>query len=310
MQIKDVKVGESYKLTVVVSSSTIRTTKTNKQYLDLEVFDGIESINGKIWDWTHTNSIERNAILDIEGTITEYMGVKQLAISLYTRNTSTLLTSFAPTCPYDVDEYLQMGRDLIAMIDNKDLHDLTLKVYIDHTKMLMSVPGAKKIHHAYVGGALVHLVDTTKKAIAIASTIPEAHLGLCIAGAILHDIGKLYTYTIDGATVEFTDEGESLDHIALGLICMNDYKNVDNINIVGLLQHIIASHHGLKEYGSPVTPGFLEAWIVNYADGIDAKAATIRLLNAKATGNYTEKEWTLENKKMVTYKHIKELLGE
>lgn len=310
MHIKDIKVGESYKMTVVVSSSVIRTTKTNKAYLDLEVFDGIDSINCKIWDWTHPNSIERNAVLDIEGTMTEYLGTKQLAIAFYARNTTTSLASFAPACPYDVDEYLQEGRDLINMILPQDLYELVLKVYTDHTKMLVTVPGAKKIHHSYIAGTLVHLVETANKALAIASTIPEAHHGLCIAGALLHDIGKLYTYTIDGAVIDYTDEGESLDHIALGLICMNEYKTTENANLVGLIQHIIASHHGLKEYGSPVTPNFLEAWIVNYADGIDARVDTIKALNAKATGNYTEKEWTLENKKMVTFKRIRELLGE
>ena len=310
MKIKDIKIGESYTMSVVVLSSTIRNTRAGKAYLDMEVFDGIDSINGKIWDWTHKNNIEKNAILDLQGTMSEYLGAKQLAVASYARNTELSTSTFAPNSPFDPEEYLQAARDMIDNIEPVDLRNLTLKVFLDHTSQLMSVPGAKKIHHAYVAGTLIHIVETARKALAIASTVPEAHKGLCVAGALLHDIGKLYTYTLDGASIDFTEEGESLDHIVLGLICLGNYKTTENQSIIQLLEHIVASHHGRLEYGSPVTPHFIEAWIVHFADNMDAKAETIRALCAKATGNYTEKEWSLENKRMLTYKRVRELLGE
>jgi 3'-5' exoribonuclease len=308
--IKDTKVGDSYTMSVVVLSSTIRTTKGGKPYLDLEVFDGEDSINGKIWDWAHANNIEKNAILDLKGTMSEYLGNKQLAINSCDRNKVMPLETFAPKSPFDPDEYLQMARDMIKCIEPPTLQQLTLKVFLDHTDKLLTVPGAKKIHHAFVAGTLVHLVGTAVKALALARTIPEAHHGLTVAGALLHDIGKLYTYKLDGVVIELTPDGESFDHIALGLLCLNDYKTTDNASIVGLIQHIIASHHGKQEYGSPVTPNFLEAWIINYADGIDARAETIRALTSRSTSDYTEKEWSLENKRMVTCKRVREMLGE
>jgi 3'-5' exoribonuclease len=312
MKIKDIKVGDSYNMIAVVTDSNIRVTKTGKNFLDMEVFDGEQTINGKIWDYGTKVAVPKNTVVNLVGTMSEYLGAKQLAITTCNYNTDTPLASFAPVCQYNVDEYLQMARDLLSKILPKSLRELTTKIFLDHTKMFMVVPGAKKIHHAYIAGTLVHSVDTARKAIAISNTCEHSHVGLCIAGALLHDIGKLYTYSLNGVTIDYTEGGESLDHIALGLICLNDYKTTDNINLIALLQHIVASHHGKLEYGSPVTPNFLEAWIVHFADGIDSKVETIRILNSKTLeGNiYTDKEWTMDNRRMITYRRIIELLGE
>jgi 3'-5' exoribonuclease len=296
-------------MSVVVMSSAIRTARNGKNYLDLEVFDGVDTINGKIWDWTHANNIEKNAILDLQGTMSEYLGAKQLGITSYKRNLELPLASFAPTSVFDPAEYLQKAFDLIDLIEPISLRELTKTVYNDYTTEFLAVPGAKKVHHAFLAGTLVHSVDTAKKALAIARVTTGAHAGLCIAGALLHDLGKLKTYTVDGIVVEMTEDGEAFDHIPLGIQMLSWYLDATNHNLIWLLNHIIASHHGKLEYGSPVTPHFLEAYIVNFADGIDAKSETIRALDSKSTGDYTDKEWSLDNRRMLTRKRVHELIG-
>lgn len=312
MKFKDIAIGDRFIINAAVIGSRIAFTKSNKAYLDFEVFDGTEALVAKFWDWPHKNVPERNTVLELQGTMGEYLGTRQLTVTLVARNTDMDIADFAPQCLKDVNEYLQIARDLINLIRPAALRQLTLKVWLDHADLLSKVPGAKKIHHAWAAGTLVHSVEVATKALAISCLTESSHDGLCIAGGLLHDIGKLFTYTMDGICIDYTDQGETLDHIALGLLCLNDYKTTENAQIVGLLQHIIASHHGKLEYGSPVTPVFIEAWIVSYADGIDAKISTIEDLNRKAKlgAIWTEKDWTLENKRMKTIATIQQILKE
>lgn len=308
MKIRQLNVGDAYSMSLVVLSSAVKTTKTGKPYLFLELFDGADSITANVWDWSHQNKPERNNILNLEGTITEYQGTKQLKVDFIERNKTLDISAFAPTGNVDIEEYVAKAIALIDEIANVKLQELTRKILLDNLELLKVVPGAKKVHHAFVGGTLKHIVDTAIKAKAIAATIPLCNVDLCVAGGLLHDIGKLWTYRLDGVAIDLTPEGQAFDHIALGLLRLYDYRTEENAGIIHLLQHIIASHHGKLEYGSPVTPHFMEAWVVCYADGIDAKCQTVYELNQKTSTDYTEREWSLENRSMLTQMKVTKIL--
>jgi 3'-5' exoribonuclease len=108
-----------------------------------------------------------------------------------------------------------------------------------------------------------------------------------------------------------TDDGNLFEHIVLGVLKLEKYRTTENSLTLDLLQHVITSHHGKMEYGSPMTPKFLEAHIISAADGIDAKAQTILELNAKSKpeDKYTGKEWTLDNRPQFTQSYIASILA-
>lgn len=312
MKIKDLVVGQPFAISLVVKSSEIKTTRNNKPYLLADFIDGHTNIQSNIWDWTKP-PILPNTIVDLEGTVTEYQGTPQLSISYIQPNTTLRLSDFAPQGDFDLDTYVSTAKTIYESFKSQTLKDIVSRVFKDNSDLWKITPGAKTIHHAFVAGTLKHSVDVARSATELAKLYPDqCCIELCTAGGLLHDFGKLWTYKLEGVVIDSTEDGELFDHIAIGIKELEKYKDEHNSKIVGLLQHIIASHHGKLEYGSPVTPRFLEAFIVNFADNIDAKAQTIRELNSKSKPGdiLTQKEWSLENRKMFTQKYIQSIILE
>ena len=295
MKIKDLVVGTNATINLVIKTAAVKTTKSNKPYLSLDLFDGCDSIQANCWDWYKDEIPKKNEVFAITAAVGEWAGNKQLTIKTLTLNTSAGIEEFAPRGDVDINACVQDAKDLIECIEHQGLHDVVLKIFKDNAARWRTVPGAKSVHHAYVGGTLQHSVETAKKAKAIAELIPTCDVSLCIAGALLHDLGKLWTYNLEGVVIDYTLDGESMEHISLGAVKLVEYMTPENEQALWVLQHIILSHHGVLEHGSPVTPHFLEAWVVHYADAIDARTATVRELNAKAPAGatHTEKSWVL-----------------
>jgi 3'-5' exoribonuclease len=311
-KIRELQVGQGYTSSFLVKYSQIKTTKAKKPYLFLELSDGMDSVTANVWDWISPNKPEKGSIVDMEGTVTEYNGNKQLKVDLIQQNKTMNVAEFAPKSALNIDEYVQKTSALIQTITHSTTRELIHTVFKDYSELWKTIPGAKSIHHAYVAGTLKHSVDTAIKAKVLAENIEMCNVDLCIAGGLVHDLGKLWAYEFKGALINMSEVGESLDHIIIGVNVLERYRNDSNTKVVDLLQHIIASHHGKLEFGSPVTPRFLEAWVVSCADGIDAKADTIKQLNekSKTTDKYTDKEWTLENKAMFTQYYIADIMME
>lgn len=312
MRIKDLVVGQQFAISLVVKSSEIKQTRTFKPYLFAEFTDGTHTIQSNIWDWNKP-TIPANTIVNLEGTVTEYMGTPQLSINFIGDNTSLKLSDFAPQGNFDIMDYVEIVHKIIYNINNPKLHDVVKRVFNDNMDLWKLVPCAKSVHHAFIAGTLKHSVDTALAARELAKLYQDlANIDLCVAGALIHDFGKLWTFKLNGIVVDNTDDGHMLDHIAIGIKELEKYKTPENSKVVGLLQHIISSHHGKLEYGSPTTPRFLEAFIVSFADNIDAKTQIIRELNdkCKSTDILTQKEWALENRQLFTQNYIESILNE
>ena len=309
-KIKDVSIGESALFTLLVKSATIRQTKTGKPYLSMELFDGIETIQANYWDYHEPNVPPKHSVLNLLATVVDFAGMKQLNVKSMYINTEVSPEAFVPLGNVDVDEYLNKAYTLINEVKNIHIREILLEVFNTYQNLWRTIPAARGIHHAFLAGNLKHSVDVAIKAKALAQVMPDANLDLCIAGGLLQDFGKLWTYEFKGAVIDMTEQGALLDHIAIGIAKLEQFRNERNSKIVDLLQHIIASHHGKQEYGSPVTPMFLEAWIVATADHIDAKAQIIYELNAKAkdTDKFTEKSPVLENRPMLTINYVNQIM--
>lgn len=318
MKIKDLVVGNLCEITLVVKSATARLTKAQKPYLALEFYDGTDTINANYWDWAGKNIPEVNAILDITGQVTEWQGRKQLTVKTMVTNTTKILSDFAPTADYNLSDVYKNAYSLLLEVRDDFLRDLSLAVMEALRHELLTVPGAVRVHHNYIGGTLVHSYSTAKLAKAMASQIPEANMDLCVVGAMLHDIGKLFTYRLDGINIDRTIEGNLYEHIFMGAEFLGNFAenvaDVDNPDVtrkLRLLRHIILSHHGRMEYGSPVTPKCIEAYIVHAADDLDATVEQIRVASRKApeTEVYTEKLFVLDNAPHLTYNYVNAVFG-
>lgn len=311
MKIRELEVNQIVTITLVVKSASARETKAKKPYLQLEFFDGVDTISGNYWDWGGTNIPQANAILDVKAQVTEWQGAKQLNVKGMTTNTEVPLSDFAPSSGIDANEVYSNAYALITEVKDDFLRSITLAVLEELHDKWLTVPGAKGVHHAYTAGTLIHSYSVACIAKAIAEHTPGANVDLCTVGGMLHDIGKLYTYKLNGVAIDMTDEGMMYDHIFMGAEFIGNYADnhymMDETCMLKLemLRHIILAHHGRLEYGSVTVPLSIEAHIVYHADAIDAAAEQVRSQSAKV-GNvkWTDRIWPLENRQHLTTQYV------
>lgn len=313
-KIKDLVVNSTAEITLVVISAMSRETKSKKPYLYLELFDGTDTIQGNYWDWTSGKIPENNAILDVKCQVTEYLGTKQLNIKALSVNTSKHLSEFEPKSDIDLPTAYKDAYAMASNIKDDFLRCITLEVLEQLSTRWLEIPGAKGVHHAFVGGTLVHSLSVAKIAGAISRQIPESNDELCIVGGLLHDIGKLFTYKIDGVTINMTDEGMLYDHTFMGAEFIGNFaENIQPYSAekLEILRHIILSHHGMLEYGAAVPPMCIEAHIVNHADGVDAATQQIIEASRKVPNSkWTERIYTLANRAQLTPDYIKDVMDQ
>lgn len=309
MKIKDMVIGSTVETTLLVKASEIKKTRADKPYLFVTLTDGSDDLQGQDWDYGNSTPPAVNSVLVVKGQVSEYMGRKQIKILGFAPSNEGV-ERFAPKGDVDFESYKLMAKKLIEGIKNNILREIVREVFNDNNEALKLLPAAKGMHHAYVHGLLQHTVDVTLKAEAIAKLTNNANVDLVVAGALLHDMGKFWTYYMNGAVIDMTDQGQLIEHIMLGAIKLESYRKEHNSDIIDLLQHIISSHHGELEYGSPTTPRCIEAVIVNMADNVDAKCQMINEVIAKSPeGKWTDKVWALGNRQMLSPAHINEVLA-
>lgn len=317
MKITDLEVGKAYDITLVVKSAVARETKAKKPYLSLEFYDGIDTISGNYWDWTSGNIPEVNSILDVNAQVSEWQGKKQLNVKSLRKNTVRHISEFAPASGHDLASIYMEAYSLLSEVKDDMLRSLALAIFDELRNSWITVPGAKGVHHAYVGGTLVHSLSVAKLAKVMAESIPEANIDLCVVGGMLHDIGKLFTYRMTGVVIDRTDDGMLYEHIFMGAEFIGNFADAHmdtddyfTMKKLQLLRHIILSHHGSLEYGSPVVPQCVEALIVNRADGLDADVEQIRTASRKVAPNlkWTERIYTLNNSSQLTPAYVQYIM--
>ena len=317
MKIKEFVVGSMIETDLVVKSAVAKETKNKKPYLSVELFDGQDRIMGNYWDWTSGNIPPVNAILTVKAQVTEWQGVKQLNVKSMVACPNRELWEFMPVSDFDINTTYEEALSLMESVQDETLRTIAMRALEDLKHLWFIVPGAVSIHHNFVGGTLVHSYHVAQIANYLSQVMPSVNRDLAVVGGMLHDIGKLYTYRVSGVNIERTANGNLYEHIFMGAEFIGNFAeahvDVEDPYVYGkvrLLRHIILAHHGSLEFGSPVTPQCIEAYIVHHADALDAAHEQLRVASNKSTetSNWTDKIWALSNRPHLTLNYTAGLM--
>lgn len=253
-------------------------------YLQVTLSDNSGRIQGVVWDnaGDYAEMLKPGDIVRVKGAIATYRGSSQVIINAMEPAGDMDLDPswFLPSCSRDVDSMMTRLLSLVGRIDDPDLKRLLNYFFSDSlfVSKFKRAPGAKLMHHAYIGGLLEHTLSISCLAERVAPHYQGIDKGLLITGAILHDIGKIREFHYD-RMIDYSDEGRLFGHIVIGHAMIS--AAIDDIGDfpeekAKMLLHIIVSHHGSREFGSPEPPKTLEALLLYYLDEIDAKINGVR----------------------------------
>ena len=273
----------------LVKDKILAMAKNGKPYMNLRLMDKSGDVEAKVWDNTELldKQFEKDDFVNVRGKASVYMNKMQVVIAEITRvpEEQVVLADFLPESPRDGAEMRQELTDTVTALVNPHLRRLMDSFLADEAFMSLycQAPAAKGMHHVYLGGLLEHslsLVKLVKNIVPLYSGINE---DLLIVGALLHDVGKIYEMSFSRA-IDYTDAGKLLGHITIGVeLVAEKIHQVDGFprELSLLLKHMLLSHHGQYEYGSPKRPKTVEATILNYLDDLDSKINGIQTHIAK-----------------------------
>jgi len=254
------------------------TTKKGDPFLSLTLADRSGDIEARVWERANVLSslFSEGGIVEIEATAGSYRGEVQLTLSdLKAVKEVHDPSLFIEVARQDVPKMMLSLRELLRKIENPEIKSLIDRFLSDSSfiHLFKKAPAAKNFHHSTLGGLLEHTLSVCRLALLVAEHYPELNRDLLVAGAFLHDIGKVRELGVE-TSIDYTDEGRLIGHLSLGvsmldekLAAMKDFPG----EIALRLKHLILSHHGEYEFGSPKKPAFLEAFALHLIDDLDAK---------------------------------------
>lgn len=291
--VKDIIAGSHVAGVFVVKSATLAQTRNGDPYWILALLDATGGIEARIWHPLSAgiSEIPAGAFVRVEGAASVFRDRTQLVIDRFSvladaEAEAALLSEFMPSSPYNIQE---MYAELLRLVETEFQHEPWREFLGDVLrnerirKSLCLAPAAKGIHHAYAGGLLEHTLSVARLCRLLADSYPELDRQTLLAGAILHDLGKIEELS-GGLNPDYTQEGRLLGHIYLGLSLLEPFLQASRLEpwLREHLRHLVLSHHGQLEYGACRLPQTAEALALHHADNIDAKLAQCRALFADA----------------------------
>jgi 3'-5' exoribonuclease len=282
--VADLVANEVVTAQFLVLSKEIRQKKTGDAYLSLHLGDRTGEIEAKMWDNVAEvlDAFERDDFVKVKGLMQVYQNRVQFTVHRLRclSETEVDLADYFPSSLRDPEEMFSELRALIAGFTNHDLRSLVEAVFSDPALVaaFKMAPAAKTIHHAYRGGLLEHVLSLCTLSRLTAAHYRGIDLDLLLTGAILHDIGKLEELSYARA-FGYTSEGQLLGHIVLGLrLLASKFDQLPGFppKLRGLVEHMLISHHGELEFGSPKVPAFAEALLLHHLDNLDSKMDAVR----------------------------------
>jgi 3'-5' exoribonuclease len=294
---------------LLVREKQVRTNRNGNAYLQLELMDRTGAISARYWNVGdhESKSFETGDFLFVRGKVQMFQGQLQLIVSGFKRcDVSELdLAEFVPSCPKDLNVLTSDLRAALGKVKQPHLRTLVQTFLADDVFMrkLTRAPAGVRNHHAYIGGLLEHVVTLLKVYDRIADLYPELDPDMMRLGIFLHDVGKLRELQFE-RDFSYSDEGQLLGHLVLGVEILTE-KLSETAHLLGEpvpqplvdhLKHLIVSHHGTLEFGSPRLPMTAEAVALHHLDNLDAKTHSFsRAIKDDLNG---DARWTAFDPKM------------
>jgi len=299
-----------------------RMTRNNKPYLNLTLADKTGQMEARIWepgDPRIVREFERGDVVKLRGCVARFDDRCQIKVDQLRKaqDGEAVLEDMLPATLFDVDELWGRLNATMESIANPDLKRLleALLTQPEIARAFREAPAARQLHHAWLGGLLEHVVSLLGLAEKVAERYPILDRDLLLTGVILHDIGKIRELTW-ATGFDYSVEGVLLGHIQMGVDLVE--KTITGLpdfppRLRTLLLHMILSHHGKLEFGSPKLPMIPEALALNFVDDFDAKMQAVKsefeksAREGRAADELTGKVWALDNRQLLS---TKEWLGE
>src|ERR1700678_914187 len=268
----------------VVASKQVKAKKNGEPYLALVLADRSGQIEAKMWDNVDEfiAIFEQDDFLKIKGLINKYKNRFQLTIHKLRRMEEAEIdfTDYLPKTPKDIGELWRTLTEFVATFQNPHLKSLVGLFMADAeiAERYRNAPAAKTLHHSYIGGLLDHVVSLFRSCELMNQNYPQVNRDLLLTGEFLHDIGNTHDVA-DSRSFSYTTRGQLLGHmiIELEMLQAKLAKLPDfPVELKPLLEHLIISHHGQYEFGSPKLPMFPEALLLHYMDDLDSKMEAMR----------------------------------
>jgi 3'-5' exoribonuclease len=284
--IRDCQQHESQTITssFVVASKQVKNKKNGEPYLAVILADRTGQLQANMWDNVpdSINAFEQDDFVKVKGLVQKYNGRWQLTLHKVRRlgDAEIDYTDYLPKTSKDIEQLWRTLGDFVASMENPWLKRLVNDFMADEAiaSAYKNAPAAKTLHHAYVGGLLDHVVSLFTMCELASRNYPQVNRDLLFTGAFLHDIGKIHELAYQ-RSISYTTKGQLLGHMIIELemlheklFCIPGFP--DELKI--LIEHMIISHHGQYEFGSPKLPMFPEALMLHYLDDLDSKMESMR----------------------------------
>jgi len=284
--IKELEPNRVITTSFLVNSKEIRQKKSGELYLSLLLGDRTGELDAKMWDNVAdvVDSFERDDFVKVKGLVQVFHNRPQMTIHKLRRmdDSEIEFADYFPSSRRDPDAMWTELRGIVSGIGNVHLRGL-LNAVLDDPDVAVRyrrAPAAKTIHHAFLGGLIEHVLSLCTLARAVAPNYPGLDLDLLLTGVVLHDIGKIYELNYERG-FSYSSEGQLIGHIniAMRMVAQKMTGLPDFPPLVrSLVEHMILSHHGQLEFGSPKVPQFPEALLLHYLDDMDSKMECMRAL--------------------------------
>ncbi len=319
--ISDLRDGQAVAATFLVRSKEIRTSpRTSRSWLQLELADRTGTISGKMWDGYESmvTLFDRDDVVKIRARAKLYNDQLELTVEHVApcSENDYELADFLPHTKQDVEKLYAHLNEAVHAVENPWIKTLLVSVVEDASiaPKFKRAPAAMTMHHAYIGGLLEHVVSLIDLMRLVSSHYPELNRDILLAGVVLHDIGKIEELSC-ARGFGYTTEGQLLGHIALGQAIVR--RKIDAISefprpLATVIEHLILSHHGQLEFGSPKLPLTREAVALNFLDDLDSKMAAIETTMASdaGSGDWTERNPALRRSLLRTSEYLDEPVAE
>ena len=282
-----------------------KTDKNGRDYVDMNLTDRTGEINCKIWNWDEKENVpESGSVVKVRGSVQEYNGRTQLRVEKWrvaTEEDQLDMNLLVPSAPRSATDMRREIDETVASLQSENLRKLTEAMLEIAGESLSWFPAAQRMHHAERSGLLHHTTDMIRLAKGILEVYPWLNRDLLLAGVIIHDLGKIEELKSDktGNVTDYTRDGQLLGHLVRGITNLN--RAAEKTGVQGealvMLEHMLLSHHGEAEYGSPKPPMFPEAEALHWIDMMDARMNTMKgVIEKTPEGAFSEKIFSLDRR--------------